>query len=212
MKKIWMLISIVAGYFLLQYYGGATGQLILYPIIIIVTILHELGHAFFALITGGSVHGIAIDPSTGAGVTSSSSSYPSVVAMGGYIGSAIFGNLLFYIGAAKKNLCAGTMYGLSILMIFTGIIWFGTVETTITLIAYAVVFWFLSKQHTIASIALMVIGVVCTAYIIQDFDGGPSSDLQQFAGVLGASLWSYIWLGIVLCITIFNARVLLKQK
>jgi hypothetical protein len=42
-------------YFGLRVFGGEIGYKILYPINLLVTYLHEFGHALGAIITGGSV-------------------------------------------------------------------------------------------------------------------------------------------------------------
>ena len=94
---------IITGFYLaLYYFGGLVGWRILYPIRLFVTFLHEFGHAAGAIITGGEVRHIRIDPNAG-GVTQSAGGSRAITIMGGYIGSAIFGNALVYIGARKEK-------------------------------------------------------------------------------------------------------------
>ncbi len=211
MKKIIPILLVFGAYIGLIYWGGKTGQLIMYPIIILVTILHELGHAFFALITGGHVHSIAVDPANGGGATLSSGGVLSLITMGGYIGSALFGNLLFAIGAYKMHWSKTCMWCLAILMIFIGFVWYSSPITTFALCVYALGFYILSKHQYVASIMLMFLGLASIVFIIQDFNGGPRSDLAQFSGILPTAVWSYIWLGIVCIITFYNVRMLVRH-
>jgi hypothetical protein len=211
MKKIIPVLLVFGAYIGLVYWGGETGKLILYPIIILVTILHELGHAFFALVTGGTVYSIAVDPFDGSGVTSTSGGISSLIIMGGYIGSAFFGNLLFGIGAYRIHWSKTCMWCLAILMIFTGFVWYSSLITTGALCVYAIGFYLMSKHHHVASIMLMFLGLASIAYIIQDFNGGPHEDLIKFTGILPTVVWSYIWLGIVCVITFYNLRMLVRH-
>jgi hypothetical protein len=187
--------------------------MILYPVTLLVAFLHELGHALFAILSGGEVKGIAISPD-GAGVTASAGGSAALTTMGGYIGSAIFGNALFHIGV-KDRWCKMVMTILAALMVFVGIVWFGGIISTAMLLVFAVGLFFLGRIHAIASIMLMFLGMATTAYIIEDFDVGPSSDLQMYAHtmvIFPAKVWMYIWLGIVLLITFWNIRLLFRQK
>jgi hypothetical protein len=49
-----MLVALIIAYFLLKYFLPF-GHYVIYPINLFVTFLHEFGHAFFALVTGGNV-------------------------------------------------------------------------------------------------------------------------------------------------------------
>jgi len=93
----------LAIYFGLKFYGGDIGRRILYPITLLVTFLHEFGHGIGAVITGGWVEEIQINKD-GSGWTRSVGGNRPVIIMGGYLGSAIFGNILFYVGAKLQRL------------------------------------------------------------------------------------------------------------
>ena len=119
--RILVMLGIYLG---LTYYGGTYGKLILYPIRMLVTFLHEFGHAFGAIITGGRVANLEIRPD-GSGVCWTAGGSRAVILMGGYIGSAIFGNLLFYIGSRANNTVAKTtIYILAGIMVFVGLVWY----------------------------------------------------------------------------------------
>jgi len=62
----------------------------MFPVRLFVTTLHESGHAFFCLITGGHVSGLRIF-ADGSGVTMTRGGLTLLVLSGGYLGSAFFG-------------------------------------------------------------------------------------------------------------------------
>ena len=201
-------LAVAFVYFLLRFMGGSFGQTILYPITLLVTFLHEFGHAFGAAITGGSVKGMVINPD-GSGVTTTVGGSTAVTLMGGYIGSAIFGNLLFYIGAKLPNYHRVTLVFLGGLMVFAGIFWYESVVSTLILLVFGVLLYFIARHAEWPGWALMFFGIASIWYIIQDFNFGPSSDLNHFEAVVGffpAALWKYIWLGMVVLMFLYNLR------
>ena len=212
-----LLIRVIASllvYFALYYYGGSFGEMVLYPVTRLVTFLHEFGHALGALITGGSVEGIQINPD-GSGYTKTVGGSQSVILMGGYIGSALLGNLIFYIGARMERFAGITIYILAALMLFAGIVWFESMYSTGFLIAFSIGLYLLVSYTNFAREILMFLGLAAILYIIQDFNVGPSSDLKKYAElfiVIPASIWMYIWLGIVLLLFIANIRLIFKYN
>jgi hypothetical protein len=71
------------------------------PIKLIAVAMHELSHALMAVLTGGSVFGIALVPS-GAGVTIGMGGHLPAILAAGYIGSVLFGALLYYVSIKWK--------------------------------------------------------------------------------------------------------------
>ena len=200
-------------YFLLRFMGGSLGEKLLYPITLLVTFLHEFGHAIGAAVTGGSVKGIQINLN-GSGVTTSAGGNQAITLLGGYLGSAFFGNLLFYIGAKLTNYHRVTLLFLGGMMVFTSIFLFESVITTAILIVYAALLYVIARHAEWPGWALMFFGVASTLYIIQDFNYGPSSDLAQFENVVGifpADIWKYIWLIAVVLMFIYNIRLILGR-
>jgi len=208
-------ILIMLGIYLgLTYYGGSYGRMILYPIRMLVTFLHEFGHAFGALITGGSVANLEIRPD-GSGVCWTAGGSRAIILMGGYIGSAIFGNLLFYIGTRENHAIAKTTtYMLAGIMAAVGIFWFSSLFTTGMLFLFALVLFLIASKTTFDSDVMLFFGLASILYIIQDFNVGPSSDLEQYAKlfvIVPAFMWMYIWLGIALLLFFYNIRLIMRQ-
>ena len=48
-------LAMVVVYGILKFLGGSFGSLVLYPVTLLVTFLHEFGHAMGAILTGGGV-------------------------------------------------------------------------------------------------------------------------------------------------------------
>ena len=208
------IIIITAVYIGLSTYGGLWGWKILYPIRLFVTFLHEFGHAAGALITGGAVEYIAIEPNS-AGVTSTFNGNLSVILMGGYIGSAIFGNVLFYIGARRHKWVRPTLVLVIAAMLITGFIWYNSLFTTAILCGFAALLFMVGFRTDYGREILMLLGLASIIYIIQDFNVGPSSDLAQMERELKyipAKVWMYIWLGIVLALLALNLKILFSVQ
>ncbi len=199
----------------LTYYGGTYGKMILYPIRMLVTFLHEFGHAFGALITGGRVANLEIRPD-GSGVCWTAGGNRAIILMGGYIGSAIFGNLLFYIGSRANNTVAKTTtYLLAAVMVFVGLVWFTSLFTTGMLLLFAAALFLIASKTNFDSDILLFFGLASILYIIQDFNVGPTSDLAQYAKifvVVPAFVWMYLWLGVALLLFFYNIRLIFRSS
>lgn len=197
----------------IKYFGGEYGQMILYPITLLVTFLHEFGHALGALLTGGQVEYVQINPD-GSGLTATRGGSRAIILMGGYIGSAILGNLLFYIGTKEGRVAQIGLNVLSVVMIIVGIIWFDGLYTTGFLMVFALALFFVANKTAFDKEVMMFLGLACLFHIVQDFRIGPSSDLEKYAElfvVIPKDVWMYIWLAIVVVLCIFNVRLILRS-
>jgi hypothetical protein len=207
-------LAFVVIYGILKFLGGSFGHLILYPVTLLVTYLHEFGHALGALLTGGAVEGMQINPD-GSGYTVSRGGNPAVILMGGYLGSAILGNLLFRIGVKHKAQTQTTLITLAVLMALSGIIWFESFISTGILFAFAVSLYFIAKKTTWDQDVLMFLGLAAVLYIIQDFNVGPKSDLamyEQVVGIFPSQVWMYLWLGVAGLLFAWNLREIFKSR
>ena len=211
-KSILFIFSSLAVYIGLSYFGGEVGRKIMYPLKLFVTFLHEFGHAFGALITGGEVVGFVVNE-YGSGVTTTRGGNRAIIIMGGYIGSAIFGNLLFYIGARREKFTQATLYIVGVLMLVISFVWFSSWFTTGFLIVFSLALFILARLTNLDQIITMFLGLASILYIIQDFNVGPSSDLAAYADLfvfIPSSVWMYVWLIIVLILFVLNIRMIFK--
>ncbi len=210
---IYRIFIFLAIYFGLRFFGGEIGYKILFPINLFVTFLHELGHAIGAILTGGSVLEINISK-TGAGFTRSAGGSLPIILMGGYLGSALFGNILFLIGARSPSLAKPILGLVGASMIFTSFYWYNSLFTTGFLIVFALSLFLIIWKTSWGREVLMFLGLASILYIIQDFNIGPSSDLARYAKemiILPATAWMYIWLVVVLILFYFNIKLIFKN-
>jgi Peptidase M50B-like len=192
-------------YLVIYYFGGAARQL-LYPVIWLVAFLHETGHALGALITGGEVLSLQINPD-GSGLTTTRGGSIAIILLGGYVGSAILGNLLFYIGIKRHRWSQTALLVLAGLMVFSFLKWPSTASSGILLLLYAAALVFIALKTTWDQNVVMFFGMASVLYVIQDFQVGPSSDLRMYEehiGIFPAQIWMYLWLALVLFITWSN--------
>ena len=204
------MLIILAVYFGLTYFGGDIGRKIMYPIRLFVTFLHEFGHALGAVLTGGWVEEVQINQD-GSGWTRTANGTRPVTIMGGYLGSALFGNLLFYIGARAKRLVKPMIILVVFSMLVTGFYWFNSLFTTGVLLAFSTVLLLVALKTDFGREVLMFLGLASVLYIIQDFNVGPKSDLNAYDEVMvfiPATVWMYIWLGVAILLFLFNLRLL----
>jgi len=215
-KKLTALIALIIGavaYFFLK--GFPLGWTILYPFQLLATILHEFGHATAALLTGGSVHRVQIN-TDGSGVTYTSGGWEWLVVAGGYIGSALFGNILLKAGLSYGNWSKYVLYGLLTAMLFIATVWSGSLGNTIFVACFAIGVYMISRMHEeITAWFLAFMGILCILHILEDYNNGPKSDLAHFASlvpILSQNLWMYVWLIVAGIITWLNVKRILSEE
>jgi len=201
-------VGMLVAYVILRFFGGSFGNLVLYPVTLLVTFLHEFGHALGAILTGGSVSGLQINPD-GSGYTVTMGGSPGVVLMGGYIGSAFLGNVLFRIGAKHHSYTKITLLTLACLMALAGIIWYESLASTAILFGFAALLYIVARNTSWGEDVLMFLGLAAVLYIIQDFNVGPKSDLamyEQEVGIFSSQVWMYVWLGVAGALFYLNLK------
>lgn len=211
-NKLATLSVLIIIYLLLKYFIPYWNYIV-YPITLLVTFLHEFWHSFFAIITWWEVDSIQIN-SDWSWYAVTSWWIRSIILMWWYIWSAIFWNLLLYIGTKSDKYSELIIYLISGLMIFTSIFWFNSFLTSIILLLIALLLIFLAKKVQYDSLILQFLWITSLLYIIQDFNVWPSSDLSKFSEifiVLPQVFWMYMWLIIVLIITWTNLRIIFKK-
>ena len=215
MKRYTLLLLVTAGmavfYVLENFFPG--GRVILYPFKLLVTMLHEFGHAMGAVITGGDVDSIKIN-TDGSGWCRTSGGSRGIILMGGYIGSALFGNFLLYMGFVYHKSAKWVLYGLAGVLIIISTIWSADITNTAFVLAFLIGIMLINRTKY-NYVFLMLLGVLSVAHIINDFNVGPTSDLAKFAEMwpfLSSTAWMYLWLVFAVAITGFTVNRMLKMK
>lgn len=91
-----LVIAILASLVVLALWNIPQLDFILYPVRLFVTFVHESGHGLAAILTGGHFQNFRVDPNT-SGVALTAGGWRWLILPAGYLGSALFGSLLFYI-------------------------------------------------------------------------------------------------------------------
>lgn len=81
-------------------------ELILYPLRLFVTFVHEAGHALAALISGGEVQGFTVS-ANGSGYAVTAGGNRALIIPAGYLGAALFGSLLFLLSNRTPRILSG---------------------------------------------------------------------------------------------------------
>lgn len=207
-------LAMVFIYAVLKFFGGSFGQMALYPVTLLVTFLHEFGHALGGILTGGKVLELRVAPD-GSGHTLTQGGSAGVILMGGYLGSALLGNLLFYIGARRRSWAQTTLLVLAVVMALTGVLWFESFTSSAILFGFAALMYFIARKTDWEQDVLMFLGLAAVLYIIQDFNVGPKSDLARYeevVGVFSAQIWTYIWLGLAGLLFYANLKEIFRWR
>lgn len=214
MKIISRLIIIFAIFIALKIIFPLDSLLFFYPIMLLVTFFHELGHALFNILSGGTVHAMVIHMD-GSGETLTSGGSEGITIMGGFIGSALFGNLLFYTGLKSNQTTKVFAYLLITLFTLASIFWIRSSFSIFWLIVYVIIIWLLTFNLKLLSYSFMFIGILSTVYVLRDYNVGPSSDLKAYEETIGffsATIWMYIWLVIAIGLCILNGYFIYKTS
>lgn len=206
MKKIVTLIIFIILYFLLKN-NIPYWYILIYPIRIFVTFLHEFSHAFFALATGWTVESLRINPDwswlavTGWWIR-------DIIVAGWYIWSALFGWILLFLSSRFPSSGKFLILVIISLMIFSGIFLFANITSSILLFLFAVWLYYFKKFFP-KSIELLFqcIWIMSLLYIIEDFNVWPSWDLEDFSWLFPIFIWKYVWLAVVIIIFWFFIKI-----
>ncbi len=91
-------------------------SLVLYPVRLFVTFVHEAGHSLAALLTGGEVIGFTVSPD-GSGLATTRGGNISLILPAGYLGAALFGSLLFFLSNRMPRWTRGLSFLIGIAII-----------------------------------------------------------------------------------------------
>ncbi len=184
-------------------------SLALYPLRLFVTFIHEGCHALVALLTGGQVTQIIINPD-GSGLTWTRGGVEALVVMAGYVGATAYGAGLLALGrqsgAARIALMVSALIVGLLCLIFVrdlfGFVWGIGIAAGLGIAARR-----LSTRG--AEITVMFLGVQCTVNALYDLRtliglsagfGGQVSDAVLMSQIipLPPLFWAVLWSGLSL--------------
>jgi hypothetical protein len=111
---------------------------------------HEFGHAMAALLTGGRVESISLDPREG-GVTHMRGGISAITLPAGYLGSSLIGGLLIFCGF---NIVASKIASIVLGVCFLLTLWWArrdwlTIGTVLAAVALLVACWFIAHAEAL---------------------------------------------------------------
>ena len=169
---------------------------------------HEFGHAITAILTGGKVESISLDPHEG-GVTHMRGGIAAFTLPAGYLGSSIIGALLIFCGF---NIVASKIASMVLAVCFLLTLYWGkrdwlTILTILSAVGLLIACWFINHAEALRFVVLFI-GVMSALYSIWDICDDlilrkvNSSDASVFAKRYGGSshCWGVIWSIISICV------------
>ncbi|KAF2235749.1 hypothetical protein EV356DRAFT_531602 [Viridothelium virens] len=176
-------------------------RMILWPFKMLTIAFHEFGHAITALLTGGHVKSISLDPHEG-GVTHMLGGKQAFTLPAGYLGSSLIGALLIFCGF---DIVASKVASLVLGVCFLLTLWWArrdwlTIGTVLAAVGLLVGCWFIAHAEALRFVVLFI-GVMSSLYSAWDICDDlilrkvNSSDASVFAERYGGSsqCWGVIW-------------------
>ncbi|KAF2969752.1 hypothetical protein GQX73_g3804 [Xylaria multiplex] len=167
----------------------------------LVIAFHEFGHAITAVLTGGRVKSISLDPHEG-GVTHMVGGRSAITLPAGYLGSSLIGALLIFTGF---NIVASKIASIVLGVCFLLTLWWGkrdwlTIVTILLAVGLLVASWFIVHAEGLRFVVLFI-GVMSSLYSVWDICDDlilrkvNSSDASVFAKRYGGSsqCWGIVW-------------------
>ncbi|KAI0434923.1 peptidase M50B-like-domain-containing protein [Xylaria sp. FL1042] len=173
----------------------------LWPFKMLVIAFHEFSHAAAAVLTGGRVKSISLDPHEG-GVTHMVGGKGAITLPAGYLGSSFIGAILIFTGF---NIVASKIISIVLGVCFLLTLWWGkrdwlTITTILLAVGLLVASWFIVHAEGLRFVVLFI-GVMSSLYSVWDICDDlilrkvNSSDASVFAKRYGGSsqCWGVIW-------------------
>ena len=177
-------------------------SIVIYPIKFSVILFHEISHGIFTIITGGRIEEIKIYSNL-SGACISIGGVPFLIASAGYLGSLVFGFLLFTSAYNLKN-SLWTNSFIAIILIIFGVT---SISSTIGIIASFILatVLFISPRYIpkiIHSYIMKILGLISCLYVLVDikldlltleYRQTDAEILNNLTGI-PAVIWAIVWL------------------
>jgi hypothetical protein len=193
------------------------GPLVLYPFTLFTTWVHECSHALMAVLLGGHVSSITIEPDT-SGLTRSlmpaSRLAQGLVASAGYLGASIVGCFLMTAARVPRR-ARPILWGIGAFMLVTLAFWIRNLFGAFVVLTWAAALLALSRQRGSGRVAVFFLGVLAiqvalnavfsirTLFLVR----GPS-DAETMARlfVLPAWFWAGAWMAISVAMLVSTVK------
>jgi hypothetical protein len=192
------------------------GPQALYPFTLFTTWVHECGHALAAVLLGGSVASVTIEPDT-SGLTRSlvpaSRLARGIVASAGYLTASIVGCCLLAATRSERR-AKPILWGIGVFMLITLVLWVRNLFGALVVIAWAAALLLIARRQTaggFAAFVLSVLGIqvalnaVFNIRVLFLVDG--PSDAQTMARLFLAPAWFWASLWMAMSIAMMAATL-----
>ena len=211
-RQLWLAAGVCLGVSLTPW-----GRLALYPFTLFTTWVHECGHALMAVLLGGSVASITIQPET-SGLTRSlmpaSRLAQGLVASAGYLGASLVGCCLITASRVPRR-ATPILWGIGAFMLITLVLWIRNPFGAFVVLAWAVALLALARRGRgrPAVFALSVLAIQVALNAVFDiralFLVHGASDAQTMARLflVPAWFWATLWMATSVAMLIWTLRV-----
>ncbi len=193
---------------------------LIFPIKLFVVLLHEISHGIIGVITGGAIQNIEVNLTLG-GNCNIAGGNSIIIAFSGYIGSLIWGSLLFIFSFDKKKLIIFTTTLAVILLYFAANYIIGATGIIFSLL-YIIILLILPRYFSfnLNKILFSSIGLISCLYVIFDIKEDifvsefRITDAQILSEKFGLNplFWGFIWLVIAVLVTYLLIKNYLLNK
>ena len=197
--RLWLAAALCLGISLTPW-----GPLLLYPFTLFTTWVHECGHAVMAVLLGGRVTAITIEPDT-SGLTRSlmppGRVAQGLVASAGYLGASVVGCLL--MGATRvERRARPILWGIGAFMLFTLVIWMRNVFGALVVLVWGVTLLALARKRSgrASHFVLSVLAIQVALNAVYDIrilflvNGRSDADTMARLFVAPAWVWASAWM------------------
>lgn len=211
-KRLWLAAGLCLGVSLTPW-----GPLILYPFTLFTTWVHECGHAVMAVLLGGSVSSITIQPDT-SGLTRSLMPAGRIarglVASSGYLGASVVGCLLMAATRVDRR-ARPILWGLGAFMLLTLVLWIRNLFGAAVVLGWALTLLALARKGSggVSGFVLSVLAIQVALNAVYDIRvlflvNGPTDAVTMAHLFLApAWVWASLWMAISVAMLLWTLRV-----
>ncbi len=174
-----------------------------YPLKMFVVLLHELSHGLVAIVTGGYIDRIVLDPAQG-GLCECPGGSAFLTLSAGYLGSLVWGGLLVIAGHELKRWSGQILLGIGVAVVALSIVFVrGSFGLTFgVLFGLALVAVARLLPPVVSRVALTTLGLTSCLYAILDIKSDVidrpelRSDARMLAEMTGVPtlVWGVLWI------------------
>ncbi|MBX3102946.1 MAG: M50 family metallopeptidase [Bacteroidetes bacterium] len=187
---------------------------IIHPFKVFVVMTHELSHGLAAILTGGEISRIQIEPTLG-GAAYTRGGSRAIILMAGYIGSMLWGALILIL-ASRTRLDRGIAITIGLLLVWVSIRYVTNDYGQVFGLLGGVILIALGTKgpHVVIELLLQYIGLTSILYAPLDIYDDTirrqiqTSDAEQFARIWGlnGTFWGVIWIVLAGIVALWSLR------